>query len=399
MPATPLRVLMMIHTRWSRNLGAPRVQLELGEELTRLGCRVEKYSYEDAFPRARGGRGRLARVLETLLENRSFAKRAARFVRARGHNFDVIDANQTDLPFAKPALGFAGLLVARSVGLMSAYEDFERRHRRTAAPGRALHGLAHRALAAPARRRRLRDAERSFAAADLVNVSNRDDLATLGARPDLAGKVVHFPFGLSAERREALRSARGASPVRRSPPTTAFIGTWNHRKGAGDWPAIVARVRRRVPAARFLLLGTSIPVDAVAGDFAADDRGALDIVPFFDGDRLPTLLAGADAGAFPGYLEGFGFGVLEKLAAGLPTVTYDAPGARETMAAFGGEWMTPPGASAAFADRLVEILTAPADAYRALVARAHAAADRFAWSDIAAATLATYAARLAALRR
>ena len=31
------RILMVIHTRWSRNLGAPRVQLELGEEFAKPG--------------------------------------------------------------------------------------------------------------------------------------------------------------------------------------------------------------------------------------------------------------------------------------------------------------------------------------------------------------------------
>jgi len=46
------RILMVIHTPWTPNLGGPRVQLELADELRAMGHEVEKFSYEDAFPRA-----------------------------------------------------------------------------------------------------------------------------------------------------------------------------------------------------------------------------------------------------------------------------------------------------------------------------------------------------------
>lgn len=109
-----MRILTIIHTHWSRNLGAPRVQLELSEELRKLGHTVEKFSYEDAFPYQQS-------IIEQLTCN--FSLHAKAFVQKNAHRFDIIEANQTDLPFTKKELGFGGLLVARSVGLIPMYKE------------------------------------------------------------------------------------------------------------------------------------------------------------------------------------------------------------------------------------------------------------------------------------
>src|SRR5579863_4970004 len=273
MPSAPrqLRILMVIHTHWSRDLGAPRVQLELAEELRALGHQVEKFSYEDAFPGlaappARPG-GFTARLRAYLASNLSFADRAAAHVRAHAGRFDVIDANQTDLPFPKRRLGFSGLLVARSVGLIPAYQEFERfaaaRWPEPASPRR----LARRLLTVGGRRRRLRDVARSFRCADLINVSNADDLGTVAGAMGFGTKVVMFPFGLSAARLAAFLARRRDVAARLAARTVAFIGAWNSRKGAKDWPQIAERVLTRLPDARFRLLGTGHTVEYVLRDF------------------------------------------------------------------------------------------------------------------------------------
>jgi len=233
-----LRILMVIHTHWSRDLGAPRVQLELAEELRVLGHTVEKFSYEDAFPAlatpraaaASGGgdgAGRFAsRLGAYLASNLSFAARAADFVRRHAARFDVVEAHQTDLPFPKRRLGFDGLLVARSVGLIPAYDQFERfaaaRWPEPASPRQ----LARRLLTWPGRRRRRRDVTASFRAADLINVSNRDDLAALRGPMGFGAKTVIFPFGLSAARRQAFLAARRGAGERLAARTVAFIAAF-----------------------------------------------------------------------------------------------------------------------------------------------------------------------------
>ncbi len=385
-----LRLLMVIHTPWTRNLGGPRAQIELSDELRELGCQVEKFSFEDAFPRTApflpGKAGRIEGMLRT---NLSFAARAAAFVRAHGRRFDVIDANQTDLPFPKSRLGFPGLLVARSVGLIPAYEEFDRQAARSWPEPPSLRRGVHRLLTLPGHRRRLRDAERSFRHADLINVSNRDDLAAVAAMGH-GGKTVMFPFGLSAARRSDFLRARAGVAERLASRTVAFVGTWNPRKGARDWPRIVRSVRQRVPQARFAFLGTGLGRDLVLRSFPPEDQAALEVVPSFDSDELPGLLSRATLGAFPGYLEGFGFSVLEKVAAGLPTVAYDAPGPRDTLRHQSISTMVPVGDTEAFAARVAEILTLPPERWAALSEDSLRVAALHSWPDIARRTLDVY---------
>jgi glycosyltransferase involved in cell wall biosynthesis len=404
-PHEPLRILMVIHTLWSRNLGGPRAQLELAEELRAIGHEVEKLSYEDVFPEAALSedagaprRGRAGTVLRLLRSNRSFAARARAFLRSCPGRFDVVDANQTDLPFTKADLGFTGLLVARSVGLIPSYYEFERMAARRWPEPWTARRAAHTLLTLPATRRRLRDAGRSFRHADLINVSNQDDLAAVSGGMGYGDKVVAFPFGLSAARRQAFAARRAPAAERLASRTVAFIGTWNSRKGARDWPFIVRRVREHVPDARFLFLGTGLGRELVLRDFPVEERHGLEVVSAYESDELPDLLATAAAGAFPGYLEGFGFSVLEKLAAGLPTVTYDAPGPRDTMRRLDHPEMVPPGDLEAFAARLATLLRLTPEAWGERSADSTRAASCFRWEEIARQTAEVYRTRLEALR-
>lgn len=392
---------MVIHTRWSRNLGAPRVQMELGEELQSLGHQVEKLSYEDAFPEiiAARRRNRLGRLAEVVATNRSFAARARAFVQAHGRRFDVIDANQTDLPFPKAKLGFEGLLVARSVGLIPAYAEFERMAARRWPEPFNLRSLVYRTLTHPGHRRRQRDALESFRHADLINVSNQDDLATVRDGMGFGDRVVAFPFGLREDRRAAFRRCRAGVEERLARRTVVFIGAWNPRKGSKDWPRIAAAVRCRLPQARFLFLGTGHDEAFVRRDFPGELQPALEVVPTYDGDQLPELLARATVGAFPGYLEGFGFSVLEKLASGLPVVAYDAVGPREMLRHQELPTTVPPGEVATFSHRLVHLLTLDPESYGRHGADSDRVADRFCWPRIARETLAVYERRLTRLHR
>jgi glycosyltransferase involved in cell wall biosynthesis len=361
------RILMVIHTPWTQNLGGPRVQLELAVELREMGHEVEKFSYDDAFPHAAAPR--------------------------RRGRLDIIDANQTDLPFPKRQLGFSGLLVARSVGLIPAYESFERFAARRWPEPRSLRNGAHDVLTWPSRRRRRRDVERSFRHADLINVSNRDDLATVRDSMGYGAKAVMFPFGMSRARRQAFADRRGDPASRLAAGRVAFIGNWNSRKGAKDWPAIAGLVRQRRPQARFLFLGTGLGGEQVRRDFPPELREAIEVVPSFESDDLPGLLAAATVGAFPGYLEGFGFSVLEKLAAGLPTVTYDAPGPRDILRSLAAPEMVPAGDVGAFAARVAALLDLPLESYGQRSLDAARAAARFDWREIAAATRDVYLER------
>ena len=116
----PLRILTIVNLPWDPRLGAARVYVDLAEQWKKAGHVVEKFCLTNAFPKPTNSRG--LRALRQVL----FPRRAARFVRQHAAEFDVIDALIGALPFHKSNLRFAGLVVARSVGLHRAYDQFGR---------------------------------------------------------------------------------------------------------------------------------------------------------------------------------------------------------------------------------------------------------------------------------
>jgi glycosyltransferase involved in cell wall biosynthesis len=387
-----MRFLLMTNTPWSPDLGAARVYVDLAEELLSFGHSVEKFSWEDAFP-SRGGvpaHSRVSRLVNAMANSRDFARRARAFVRANAGRFDVIDANHTELPFSKADLGFNGLLVARSVALTPAYRRFELEAARRWPEPWSFRDMVHGALFYPRRRRHLRNWQRAVRYADLVNVSNQDDRRELAEGVGLGEKVLCFPFGLSEARVQAFRDNLAGATERLAAHTVAFIGTWNSRKGSKDWPLIVRHVRQQLPETRFLFLGTDMAPHAVLKDFPTEDQKAIDVATRFAGADLPRLLSRVTLGAFPGYLEGFGFSVLEKLAAGLPVVAYDAPGPREMLRHQSLPTTVPAGDAEGFARLLVELLRLDAERYGRYSADSLAVASRFRWGEIAQQTVETY---------
>jgi glycosyltransferase involved in cell wall biosynthesis len=171
-----------------------------------------------------------------------------------------------------------------------------------------------------------------------------------------------------------------------------FIGSWCLRKGAADWPQIIARTRAIVPDATFRFLGTWRERGDVLRDLGLRDAEWISVVPHFDPHRLPILLATATVGALPSYIEGFPLSVLEQLAAGLPTVTYDVPGPRVAVSKLTREMMAPRGDTARFSELLAEILMLDQGSYEQLATECVAAAREFRWRKIAQASSDAYAA-------
>jgi glycosyltransferase involved in cell wall biosynthesis len=148
----------------------------------------------------------------------------------------------------------------------------------------------------------------------------------------------------------------------------------------------------RAPAVRFSLLGTNMSATRAPELFAPEDRPSIEIVERFASDELPRLLADKTVGILPSYLEGFPLGVLEQLAAAVPTVAYDVPGPREMLAQFESGMLTRAGDAVAFAEQVCRVLSLGAAEYADLAARCRAVAERFRWRDIARDTLAVYEA-------
>src|SRR3712207_5080681 len=196
-PAKPLRILVIVNLPWDSRLGATRVWMELAEQWMAAGHTVEKFSLSDAFPGVRASR------ITFALRQITFVRKAAAFVRKNGHRFDVIDALIGTLPFSRDELGFAGVIVARSVGLYHLYDKFDESvPRRWPRPqegkltGRVLYGYT--------RRRLLRASERAVGTADLINVPNAEEATCLRDELRVNRPIIVQPYSLSEPIRRAL---------------------------------------------------------------------------------------------------------------------------------------------------------------------------------------------------
>jgi glycosyltransferase involved in cell wall biosynthesis len=228
----------------------------------------------------------------------------------------------------------------------------------------------------------------------VANVSNHDDKAELVRRGFPTEKIVVLPFGMGPQRRRGFDEVSAEVPRR---PLVVFVGTFDYRKGASDFPTIVRRILAGVPDARFRLVGTAglmRTAEQVLTFFPADMRSAVEVRPTFAAEELPGLLADASVGVFPSYFEGFGFGVLEMLAAAVPVIAYDAPGPPMMLPR---DWLVARGDARAMAAKVSALLGDTQQLAQARK-RARELSRPFDWSRIAADTVAEYQARLNRIR-
>jgi len=384
-----LRILMLSHVPLVRELGEGRVCVELAEEFRKLGHTVKTFDWTDAFPGERPARWHRLFPLR-------FAGRAREYVRRNHHRFDVIDALQGVGPLPKRRLGFDGLLVSRSAGLYAFYlRDLERQ--RQAWPERLPGTRAGKLLARWAQRRAAAACEASMMTADLVNVPNEDERSYLRDELGIGDRCVVNPLGLSQDHSAALGAAALPAAERLERKEVVFIGAWSLRKGAADWGAIVRRTRQLLPGTRFRFLGTGVEEDAVLADLRLPAAEGVTVVPRYAAGELPSLLAGATVGALPSYIEGWGLGVLEQLAAGVPTVAYDVSGPRSMLVQLDRELLCPPGDVERFSQLLAASLRLEPTAYAGLGSRCREVASPFLWPVIASETLERYSDALRAL--
>jgi glycosyltransferase involved in cell wall biosynthesis len=120
---------------------------------------------------------------------------------------------------------------------------------------------------------------------------------------------------------------------------------------------------------------------------AARHRDRVSLAGYVDIDRIPALLRGAAAVAYPSRDEGFGLPVLEAMACGAPVVTTAATVMAEV--ADDGALLVPAGDPFALAGALDSLLGGDA-AVDALRQRAMARAAAFTWAASAERHVAAY---------
>jgi glycosyltransferase involved in cell wall biosynthesis len=374
-----MRILHCPSTTVTRRLGSSRVYIEIAEALGELGWQTTVVGPEEVAAPAKPGD--LFRQPELLRD----------YLQRHAQDFDIVEYEHHQLPFPRSLFPRSVLFVARSVLLVQLHAGIR-------VPGvptlRARLGALLRRHKADAFLSGLvENANRTMAEADLLNLCNQDELDFARAA-GYGAKSLLLPFGFTDARYAELGAAAAELA---SAPTVSFIGTFDPRKGMAEFPVIVSTVLAAVPQARFRLLGTAGLVPDAAGVlefFPKSVHANLEIVPRFEPGEVSRLLRGSWLGMFPSHLEGFPFGVLELLGAGLPVVAYRAPGAPMMLM---DELMVERGNGVALGRRIAELLT---DSTRLTELRGWAKqrAGEFKWRQVALQTARVYEARLKELR-
>ncbi len=139
------------------------------------------------------------------------------------------------------------------------------------------------------------------------------------------------------------------------PPTVVTLSCLKPQKGLEDWLEVAARVRAKVPDARFVIAGEG----ELRGELEERRRslgleGAVEM-PGWVRD-VPALLASADAFLLTSRWEGFPLAVLEAMAACLPVVATAVDGTPEAVEEGLTGFLAAPGDVEAMAERVVRLL-------------------------------------------
>ncbi len=194
----------------------------------------------------------------------------------------------------------------------------------------------------------------SLSFADRLILLNDDDYQTFVGRRLVAPAKATVLGGIGVD----LAEWPYGEPLR-APVTFAFVGRLLRDKGVEEFAAAARILRGKGYDARFVMLGghdsnpTAIPLSAVEGWVAegiVEWRGHVDVRP---------ALQRASVFVLPSYREGVPRSTQEAMALGLPVVTTDVPGCRETVVEGKNGFLVPAQDAAALAKAMEYFLLNP----------------------------------------
>jgi glycosyltransferase involved in cell wall biosynthesis len=169
------------------------------------------------------------------------------------------------------------------------------------------------------------------------------------------------PLGLPDDAPEALRRPR----PRKSPPTVAYVGRLEPRKGTLDLFEAIPRVLERVPDARFIFVGGDRPLAPGKITYAewlkthmpAAVREKIELLGFVDDATRERVVAEADVFCAPSLYESFGLIFLEAMRVAVPVVGTVAGGIPEVVTDGETGLLVPPQSPERVAAALIDLLT------------------------------------------
>jgi phosphatidylinositol alpha-1,6-mannosyltransferase len=222
-----------------------------------------------------------------------------------------------------------------------------------------VHGIELDTARRGGRARALREAHRLLVNSEFTAAALR---ATI---PERADRVRVVPLCIDPERVQSWQAAETAAPPEREPAALIVGRMWSEERGKGHdalidgWPEVL----RRVPGAQLWLVGEGDDVDRIRS--LARERGVAHAVRFLgrvSDAELGSLYRRASVFAMPSRQEGFGLVYAEAMWHGLACVGSTADAAGQVIADGETGRLVPYGDSAATADAVATLLSAPASA-------------------------------------
>ena len=208
-----------------------------------------------------------------------------------------------------------------------------------------------------------------------VSQALRDELRLLGVTTNVAVN----PLGFDAE-------PEGGSPRPIKSSGAIYIGRLEKDKGLHDLAAVWSLVIAQCPTAVLRVVGYATPTNE--DRFRAELRGlgleeSVQMVGIVGDLEKWRLLSQSRICLFLSRVEGWGIVPLEAISVGVPTVVYDLPCYRESLAGLEGCYKAIVGDHRAAAEAVLQILTLSDEAYRNLSAAIRAGFHYEGWDEVA----------------
>jgi len=224
-----------------------------------------------------------------------------------------------------------------------------------------VHGFGFTPLQAPPVRAAFFLAERIAArwTDHVVAVSERNlERGTeLGLIDPRRATVIRAGIALERFRRPAgAAAARARLGLASDLPLVTQVGNFKPQKAPLDFVRVAAEVARRLPSARFAMIGDG-PLRGAAEDLARR-LGVADRIAFPGWwDDVPALLAATRVSVLTSRHEGLPCAVVESLAAGVPVVATAVDGTGEVVRHGVNGFLEPAGDVTALSARVADLLT------------------------------------------
>ncbi len=312
-----MKILLCCPLILDKKYGGAKVYMEMAEAYRRIGHDCTIVSPNDLSE---------GMITELSFEDKfkKYPKALKNYLKDNAAQYDVVEYEHEFLPFERELFPKNTLMVARSVLLVQHLNAIVIPERKNFL--RLVKNILYGNKRSKFVQKRINMANETIKNADIANVTNPDDKKQLIAEGHESHKIFDFPYGISKERLNDFFETSTEPPEKN---IVAFVGSFDYRKGALEFPQIVHEVINKVSDVEFLLLGTKglFPDEvSVLNFFPKRYHSQIKIIPQFDPQKLPEYLKSVSVGMFPSHLESFGFGVLEMLAAKVPVVAYDVPG-------------------------------------------------------------------------